>query len=171
MPMPTKEGYQSPYVTQFSVFLDNRVGKLHELCEIFDDQALLMVAFSVVDSSDHAVVRLLTTQAPLARKLLKKHSFAFSEAEVLVVGMPTQRTLTPVCTTLLQAELNIAYAYPLLVQPHGHPAIAMETDDQVFAAEILRKHGFTILGEDDLCDSEPPEGDVDLGGSIRPFGN
>lgn len=169
MPMPTKEGYRSPYVTQFSVFLDNRVGKLHELCEIFDQEALLVVAFSVVDSSDHAVVRLITTQAPLASRLLKKHNFAFSETEVLVITLPGQRILTPICTTLLQAELNIAYAYPLLVQPGGRPAIAMETDDQVMAAEILRKHRFVLLGEDDLCDGDLPGDDAGFDEPFNPF--
>ncbi len=156
------QGYQPPYNTQFSAFLDNRCGKLLELVEIFDGHALRLVALSVVDSADHAVVRLVTSRALLARRLLQRHQIPFSEAEILVVELGPSHTLSQLCIALLSAELNIHYAYPLMVRPHGVPTIALHTDDQVLAGQILRRKWFTLLGENDLGENATEGDPTDL---------
>ncbi len=152
----TMQGYEPPFNTQFSVFLANRCGKLLELVEIFDDEELDVVALSVVDSADHAVVRLVTSRSDLARKLLRQHGMPFSEAEILVVELRPGRSLAQMCMFLLSAELNIHFAYPLMMRPHGVCAIALHTDDQLLAGQILRRKMFTLLGENDMVD--PPSG-------------
>ncbi len=159
------QGYQHPQNTQFSVFLANRCGKLLELVDIFDGHALKLVALSVVDSADHAVVRLVTSRAELARRLLSRKGLPFSEAEILVVELGPRQTLSKLCATLLSVELNIHYAYPLMVRPHGAATIALHTDDQVLAGQILRRKLFTLLGENDLGDN------ATLGGSPGPTPN
>ncbi len=150
----TAQGYEAPQITQFSAFLDNRCGKLLELVETFQGQALRLVALSVVDSADHAVVRLVTSRSALASRLLKRQNIPFSEAQILVVELNGEdQTLSNLCIALLSAELNIHYAYPLMVRPHGMPTIALHTDDQVLAGQILRRKRFTLLGENDLGDN------------------
>ncbi len=148
----TQQGYQVPLNMQFSVFLDNKVGKLLELVEVFDGEDLRLVALSVMDAADHAVVRLVTSREALARKLLHDQKLPFSEAEILIVELDPDhgRTLTNLCKTLLSAEVNIHYAYPLMVRPHGAPTIALHTDDQMLAGQILSRKNFTLLGESDL---------------------
>jgi len=147
------QGYEPPKNTQFSVFLDNRCGKLLHLLEVFEGHALKVVALNVVDSSDHAVVRILTSRSDLARRLLQRHQLPFSEASVLVIELDSSHTLALMCSSLLSAELNIFFAYPLMVRPHGQPTIALHTDDQLFAGQILRRKLFTLLGENDLGDN------------------
>jgi len=149
--VPTSRGYQPPLNTQFSVFLDNRVGRLMDLLEVFENaSAIALVGLSVVDSADHAVVRLLTCRAELARRLLIRFGHTFSEMDVIAVELPTDRSLTAVCEVLMGVELNIHYAYPLLVRPRGLPVVALHTDDTTFAGQVLRKRQFTILAENDL---------------------
>ena len=154
--VPTARGYQPPVNTQFSVFLDNRVGRLMKMLEVFDSASQLTVAgLSVVDSADHAVVRLLTSRADLARRLLERNQRAFTEIDVLAVELPHDHALIEVCQVLMGVELNIHYAYPLLVRPRGLPVVAIHTDDVVFAGQQLRKRHFTVLAENDLGDNAP----------------
>jgi len=77
--------FEPPRNTQFSVFLDQRVGRLLDLMEIFSGQALTVAGLSVVDSADHAVVRIITSRGELARRLLNRHNLPFSEAAVVAV--------------------------------------------------------------------------------------
>ena len=56
-----------------------------------------------------------------------------------------------VCTALLQAEVNIVQAYPLIVRPHGIPAVALMVDNIEMAQETLNSKGFTMITERDLC--------------------
>jgi hypothetical protein len=147
----TEKGYAPPSVRQFSVFLDNRVGKLLELVQLFDDAPEVNLrAFSVLDSSDHAVVRLIFDNADAARHLMRKRSFVFSEVDLLVVELTQTFTLTHVCLFLLGAELNIRFAYPVMLPNDERTTIALAVDDNTLAGQILRRKGFRLLGEEDL---------------------
>lgn len=147
----TAQGYAPPTITQFSVFLDNRVGKLHELLRTFDHSAVRLCAISVHDASDHAVVRLITNNAHETRLLLARHQLPFSEVNLLVVELAKGHTLERLCLYLLGAELNIRFAYPLMECPTHVPTVAMAVDDVTLAGQILRRKEFRLLGEEDLC--------------------
>jgi hypothetical protein len=125
----TAQGYEPPSNTQFSVFLDNRVGKLLELVDVFDGHELKLVGLNVIDSADHAVVRLITSDCSLARSLLRSHHMPYSETDVLVVKLTTGQGLADLCRSLLAAELSIHYAYPLMVNLDAGAAMAFYTDD------------------------------------------
>ncbi|MCH2145742.1 MAG: hypothetical protein MK082_11450 [Phycisphaerales bacterium] len=154
LPLGTEQGYAAPSVRQFSVFLDNRVGKLLELVQLFDDaHDVTMVSISVLDSSDHAVIRLIFDNADAARHLLRSHKFTFSEVELLVFELDDEHTLTHACLFLLGAELNIRFAYPILPR-HDHgplKLLALSVDDNTFAGQILLRKGFRLMAEEELA--------------------
>jgi hypothetical protein len=153
MPLGTEQGYAPPSVRQFGVFLDNRVGKLLELVQLFDEaHDVTMSAISVLDSSDHAVVRMIFDNADAARFLLRQHGFSFSEVELLVLELDEVNTLTNACLYLLGAELNIRFAYPILPTHPSGPMqlLALAVDDNTFAGQILRRKGFRLMAEDEL---------------------
>ena len=77
-------------------------------------------------------------------------------AELQMVGVELPEGPQPllrVCTALLQAELNILQAYPLIVRPHGKPAVAIMVENIELAMETLVDKGFTIITEGDLDDN------------------
>ena len=150
---PTAESYAPPSVRQFSVFLDNRVGKMLELVELFDNAATVhLCGFSVLESSDYAVVRIIPSNADAARALLREHTIAFSEVDLLIVELCEGQSLSSMCLYLLGAELSIRFAYPLMLRPGGGdaPTIALAVDDHVLAGVILRQKNFRLLGEAEL---------------------
>jgi hypothetical protein len=152
-PPETEQGgaYAPPSVRQFGVFLDNKVGKLLELLQLFDDKPeLQLAAFSVVDSSDYAVVRLIFNNADAARVALRSHDYTFSETDLLVVELSEGRSLTNLCLHLLGAELNIRFAYPVMLRREESPTVAIAVDDLTLAGQILLRKRFRLLGEEDL---------------------
>jgi hypothetical protein len=62
--------------------------------------------------------------------------------------------LLEVCTALLQAEVNIVQAYPLMIRPHGRPAVALMVDNLEMALETLGTKNFTMITEADLQDDQ-----------------
>ena len=150
-PMETTSCFSPPTMVQFSVFLPNKVGKMLDLVENFDESAQCQIcAVSVHEASDHAVVRLITNQAHVARRILKDHGLAFAEHEVLVVELSEGHTLSKLCLYLLGVEMNIAFAYALMLDTNNAPTIAIAVDDQTLAGQILRQKGFRLIGEADL---------------------
>jgi hypothetical protein len=144
-------GFERTRVRQFIVFLENRVGRLQTLVRAFEEEAARIVAISIEESAEAALVRLICSDPDLGRDVLKHHGFSFGESELLAVELPPRRSqpLIAICAALLSAEINIHYAYPLLLHPHA-PTLALYVDDPTLAAQILIRKGFKLIGESDL---------------------
>lgn len=146
----TERRHEEPFVLQFSIFLPNRVGQLGELLGVLGDAGVEVAAISVVDSTDWGVVRMIFTEPGKARKVLTDHRTAFTECQVLAVVLEGPQALHRMCKALLAAELNVQFAYPLLIRHEGQPALAFHVDDMVLARQVLGKHGFTVLDHEDV---------------------
>jgi hypothetical protein len=153
LPPQTMEGagFEPARVRQFTVFLENKVGRLQNLVRALEAGHGRIVALSIHESADSALVRLICADPDEARDVLREAGFAFGESELLAVELPkrTKQPLIDICSALLAAEINIHYAYPLLLRPRG-PSLALYVDDAVLAARLLIKKGFTLIGESDL---------------------
>ncbi len=147
----TMHGRNWPSITQFSVFLENRVGQLLEVVRAFNGSKIRIVGLSISDSADCCIVRLILTHPEQGREVLLYKKLAFAENELLLVELISgPQSLVEMCTALLQAEVNIHYAYPLIVHPHGRAAVAIHVDNNEQAAATLHDKGFEILCEADL---------------------
>jgi hypothetical protein len=151
VPLETTHGFSPPTVTQFGVFLTNKVGKMLDLVDAFEGTTCQICALSVHEASDHAVVRIVTNSASSAREILKKQNLPFTEKDVLCVELAPHQTLSSMCLSLLGAELSIQFAYPLMRKAGDNAAIALAVDDATLAGQILRRKDFRLMGEGDLA--------------------
>jgi hypothetical protein len=145
-------GFESTRVRQFTIFLLNKVGRLQMLIRALDEGISRIAAMSIEESADSALVRVVTTDPDASRELLKEAGFPFTETDLLAVELPkeSQQPLLTICSALLAAEINIHYAYPLLLSPRG-PSLALYVDDPTLAARLLIRKGFVLIGESDLA--------------------
>jgi len=144
-------GFEPVIVRQFTVFLENRVGRLQSLVRVLEESSARIAALAIEESGDAALVRIICSDADLGRQVLRDSGFSFSESELLAVELPrrTAEPLMAICSALLTAEINIHYAYPLLLWPRG-PALVLYVEDRTLAARLLLKKGFNLIGESDL---------------------
>jgi hypothetical protein len=148
----TARGRDWPSVRQFNVFLENRVGMLLELVRKLEASNNRIVALSVDDSADYAIVRIVLRDPDRARETFDLSGIAYVESDLLVVQLPPgPHPLVQICKALLEAEINIHYAYPLMLA-RERPALALRVDNHELAVNILRQEGFTLLTEGDLED-------------------
>jgi len=155
IPLGTMRGRGYPSIRQFTVFLENRVGQLLEVVRRFEGTQVRIVALSIADAAECAFVRLLLSHPEQGREMLERAGLALIESELLGVELPqTPQPFLTICTALLQAEINITQAYPLLVRPRGRPAVALMVDNLESAYETLTKQGFTLISEADLSQDQ-----------------
>jgi hypothetical protein len=150
--LSTLRGRDYPGVRQFSIFLENRVGALLDLVRRIEASGNRIVAMTVVDSIDCAVIRLILSDPERAAETLKLANLPFLESNLLLVQLPPGNSpLGKVCKALLSAEINIHYAYPLMIGSASHrPVLAIHVDDQDTGSQTLEREGFTVLSEGDL---------------------
>lgn len=151
MAASTAEKLNSPQVRQFSVFLQNKVGALLEVVKLLNENTIVVLALSIVDSSESAIGRMIVSDPERVTELFHEHDIPYSDCEMLVVeleGGPGD--LARVLAALLMAEVNVFFSYPLLIRPRGHAVLAMHLDDNDCAGTVLRGEGFKTLSQGDL---------------------
>jgi hypothetical protein len=149
----TLRGRNYPAIRQFTIFLENRVGQLLEVVRRFEGTGIRICALSISDAAECAFVRFLVSDADRGREILERSGLAMIETDLVGVELPEgPQPLLRVCTALLQAELNIIQAYPLIIRPNGKPAVAIMVENIECAMETLANEGFTIITEGDLED-------------------
>jgi hypothetical protein len=146
----TTESFESPSVRQFSVFLEDKVGVLLRLFRAFEGSSVRVVGMSIIQISDCSIARLICDDADMAKGLLETRGFTFVESELIVVEIPHGLGLMSICSALLTGEVNIEYAYPLIVRPQGRPVLAVCTDDPATAVQVLKSRQCYVLSENDL---------------------
>jgi len=150
----TARGRDYPSIRQFTVFLENRVGQLLEVVRRFEGTGIRIVALSINDSAECAFVRFLLSHPERGREILERAGLAIIESDLIAVELPDDnQPLLRVCSALLQAEINIVQAYPILSYAGAKPAVAIMVDNTELASEVLVNEGFKMLNEDDLLDS------------------
>ncbi len=147
----TAHGRDWPSVRQFNVFLENRVGALLDVVRRFEATDIRIVSLSIVDLADCAIVRMVLGDPERAKEIFEQADVPVTESDLLVVQLPEgPQPLAQICKALLSAEINLDYAYPLMVGPNGRATIAIHVDDHETAVHTMEAKGFTVLTENDL---------------------
>src|SRR5690349_23801175 len=84
----TLHGRDWPTITQFSVFLENRVGQLLEVVRSFQGTKVKIVGLSISDSADCCIIRIVLSHPEQGREILSQADLAFAENELIVAELP-----------------------------------------------------------------------------------
>jgi hypothetical protein len=153
----TARANNGPKIVQLSVFLENRVGLLLKLVKQLEARNVHIVAISIVDTADSAIVRMVVDNVGSAMKAFQERGLTAYQCELIGVEVPIERGIgvASVLGTLLRAEINIHYVYSLITRSNGHPVLAFHVDSQDTAIRILQSHGLSLVDQNDIIWEEP----------------
>jgi hypothetical protein len=137
-------------VKQFSVFTENRVGRLFDLIGLLRENNVHVMAITVLDTTDSAILRLVVDDPDKARELMVNNDFPFTETNILSVEINDESSIKDVLAALLEAEINAHYVYSYIKRPQGKSALALSVEDSDIAAQALGTRGFRILTQSDI---------------------
>ena len=137
-------------VHQFSIFSENRVGRLYDLTSLLKKHEVHVMALTTLDTTDSAIVRVIVDDPDRAHEILINNDFAYTECHVLAVEIADESHLPRVLGALLEAEINIHYVYAFMARPEGKSALAINTEDIEVAAEAMNTRGFRVLTQRDI---------------------
>jgi hypothetical protein len=147
----TTEKLGGPRVTQFSIFLPNKVGALLDVVRMLNETHVHVLAVNVQDSADTAIVRIVVSDPESVQNIFLERAVAFSVCDLVVVELKEGATeLGRLLAALLAAECNIFGSYALLTRPRGRTALALHVEDNECAIAVLQSHQFVILGQSDI---------------------
>jgi len=150
MPLKTASRRGGDAVVQFSVFTPNQIGRLNDLVRLLASRDIHVLALTILDTTDSAIIRMVVDAPDTARDLLKEHEFPFTESKLVVVEVVSPTELTRLMAALLGAELNIHYLYSFIPSPQGKSMLALSVDDRELAEQVLKQNQFPVLKQSDI---------------------
>lgn len=138
-------------VRQVSVFLENKSGRLYEVCRRLAEAEVNIRALSIAETADYGVMRLIVSDPGKAMRVMAENDITVSETEVIAVEVPDEPGgLAGVLAPLYDANVNIEYLY-CFVEKSGESAIVVFRVEQLEEAiRALRGGGFTVMREEDV---------------------
>lgn len=138
------------FINQISVFLENKEGRLDEVLKILSDGGINLLSVSLADTSEYGVLRLISKKPEQAYEILKAAGFTARLDEVIAVIVPDAvGSLQKVLALLTENGINISYIYGLSIDGEGTP-IAIKTDNQKKAAEVLKENSVKTISQEEL---------------------
>ncbi len=137
-------------IKQLSVFLENKTGRLTEITGILDEHGIDISTFSIADSTDFGMLRMITDDPCRAENILKEKGFAVKTTDVVRLAVPhSPGGLHGALRTLSDNGIAIDYMYAYAAGENAVVVIRSDAPERVM--EILRRHGhrFPEPGEND----------------------
>jgi hypothetical protein len=132
---------------QVSVFLENKLGRLDEVAKILGDAGINISAFTVADTSDFGVLRLIVSDPERACEILKKNRFSVRTTDVVMVQSPNRPgALSRLLQILHSEEVFIEYLYAFSMNNY-EAVFVIRPADIVKCMEKLENHKDELQGD------------------------
>ncbi len=138
-------------IRQISVFVENKPGRLAEITGFLAEGGVSIRAFSIADTTDFGILRLIVSDTQKAAEVLKTAGVAVSITEVVGISIPdVTGAFAKVVKVLASAGENVEYAYAFLTPEAGHAYVIVRVDDNAVATAVLQENGITVIDEDSI---------------------
>ncbi len=99
-------------IKQLSVFIENKTGRINEVTRILEEKGINMSAFSLAETSDFGILRMIVSDVEGARQALKEARFGVSVTDVLCIVCPNvPGAMHRVLEVLAREQVFIEYMY------------------------------------------------------------
>ena len=99
-------------VSEVTAHLENKPGRLAKICSALAQEKVDIRAITVMETDGPSVLRFVTTDIEMTKKVLTSLGTEFRLSEVLAVGLENRTgALSKVLEKLAEEHINIDYAY------------------------------------------------------------
>ncbi|MDD4889460.1 MAG: ACT domain-containing protein [Phycisphaerae bacterium] len=128
--------------TQYSLFLVNKPGVLANICRTLADNHVNIKAMTLVDSSEHGVLRMVVEDGARSEKVLAGLNLPLTKTDVLCIEMSNESgALASVAEKLAKEHINVNYAYVTSGSPGGKTVCVFKVADMKKAEKVLKEKG------------------------------
>jgi hypothetical protein len=137
-------------IKQLSVFLENKTGRLNEVTQILGNADINMSAFSVADTSEFGILRMIVSDPEKALSILKEAEFSVRLTDVICLNSPNEPGSLARALNILSAEnvfIEYLYAYSM---DNKSANIVLKPDNIEKCIEVLTAHQLELVKASDM---------------------
>lgn len=134
-------------VKQLSVFIEDKAGRVSEVTDVLGQAGVNIRGFSVSDTADFGIVRLVVDDPERGKAALHDAGFAVRTNDVLCVELPDRPGgLAGVLKVISDAGVNIGYVYSLI-----GTYVVINVADIERAVGLLRDQPVTLVSQEEIA--------------------
>lgn len=136
---------------QLSIFLENKKGRLYDVCSFLGTHGVNIRALTVAESDNFGVLRILVKDTHATAKLLKENGFVVNETEVVAVEVDDKPGgLARVLGAINKHHINIEYMYGFVEPAISKAMMVFRFDDPTKAVLALKEEHICVVGSKDV---------------------
>ena len=132
-------------ITQLSVFLENKPGKLYEVVKRISEAGINLRAMTIAEVRDFGILRIIVSDAKKAMEVLEDDHIITTTEVVSAVMEDKAGALYDILQALESANVNIEYMYAYTGEVTGSANVVFRVDDIEGAEAKLKEAGVEVL--------------------------
>ncbi|NTU96303.1 MAG: ACT domain-containing protein [Chlorobiaceae bacterium] len=137
-------------IKQLSVFLENRTGRLTELTGILAASDINISAFSIADTADYGILRMIVGRPEEAAAVLRENGFAVKVTDVVGMIVPHRPGgLHHALQIISDNNVAIEYMYAF-ASGECNATVIIRAESIEKLIEVLQEHKLELLRQSDV---------------------
>ena len=138
-------------ITQISVFLENRQGRLFEVCSLLGSNEINIRALTIAETESFGVLRIVVDKPDMAVKLLHENGFVANFTDVVAVEVSDKPGgLAAVLQVFADNDVNIEYMYGFVEKFSDKALLVFRFEDTERAGNILAQNKIKIATQAEI---------------------
>jgi len=138
-------------ITQISIFLENRKGRLLDVCSLLGENDINIRALTIAETESFGVLRIVVDKSDLAVDALRQNGFVANITEVVAVEVGDKPGgLAAVLKVLADNDVNVEYMYGFVEKFSNDALLVFRFEDSDLAQKILTESGIKIVTEEEI---------------------
>jgi hypothetical protein len=128
-------------VRQLSVFVENKTGHLAAVMRILAAGGVNVLSFTVADTTDYGILRLIVDQVDRAKELLEGGDYAVVEHRLVRALVPNEPgVLAAILEVVAESQIDIEYIYL-----GAGDTLLFRAEEYDTLEQLLESHGFSVF--------------------------
>jgi len=136
---------------QLSVFLENKPGRLRELCAVLAENGISIITLSLADTEQFGILRLIIKDYDAAKALLTEKGFVAKLTDVIAVEVKDEPGgLSDILKIEEESGISVEYMYAFTIKSGENAVLLFRFDDMDKAVAALQSAGLNVLDSVEL---------------------
>jgi hypothetical protein len=138
-------------LTQISIFLENKKGRLYDVCDILGKKKINIRALTIAESEEFGILRIVVDRPQEAIKILKQNNFVANLTDIVAVEVEDRPGgLARILKVLSDGKINIEYMYGFVEKHSDNALLVFRFEDPDKAIGFLKKNKIRVIGSQEL---------------------
>jgi hypothetical protein len=133
-------------VTQISVFLENKTGRLADVTRALREAGIDIRALVIADTTEYGILRMIVDQPVKAQEILTEKGFTVSATHVIAIAIPNLPGELDIALEALNAgSISIDYMYAYIGRADNDAVVIIRVQNPQMALDKLADSPVRVL--------------------------